>query len=438
MLLGSAACARRPEGGQSAASPAPTEALTEDPTAEPTPEPAPTPTPDPVRAEAERTAAEHGLGIEELRGEYALFLDFAEAVGSSLGIGGYEKLVYRIFPVIADNKEHIDTEYLFSRLPYLSFEVRELDPGTAGQYQAGPNTIFINTDIGESDDNQYPSIIFHELMHFIDFSASPEEGALYLLDGERLSADEFLALPLDDQIRAVIVYETAPVKEGCAELYTAKYFAGAVRSYFDVCSFMTGIECVYGSDALAELFFSRDSDALFAELLLDAGFTQDRYYDAMASLNRLAYHTDYKPKNYMPPEDILIELYEHKLGGGWKTDERFLYVLKALNGVAWSGYEESVHADFLKDIDFSTRQQYESFIASVYADLPSAPELRYEPPAPVIRGGRFTLAAFASWHDPEAREEISGVIAAEYDFGAEKPIGYELIDMDAVLKEYLG
>ncbi len=53
-------------------------------------------------------------------------------------------------------------------------------------------------------------------------------------------------------------------------------------------------------------------------------------------------------------------------------------------------------------------------------------------------GGRFMLTSFASWTDPSAEDAIPGAIAAEYDFEAEKPIGYQLIDMGAEYARYFG
>ena len=437
LLLLAAGCAKK-TGDQGGAS-VPAKKETPAPSAGPTPVPTAEPTPDPVKAEAVRIAGEHGLSEDELYGEYGLFIGFSEAVESAPDMGGYKEFVYRIFPVIADNTEYIDTEHLFKRLASLRFEEFEIRPGIAGQYRYEPNVVIINPDRGESDDSQIPSIVFHELMHFVDFSVGGGARPLYLLDGERLTADEFLALPPEDQIKAVVLYEAEPVKEGGAELFTAKYFAGAVRSYFGVSRFLTGLECIYGEETLKELFFSGETDALFAELLFDAGYTEDEYYTAAASLNWLTDPTaNYLPKDYIMPEDILIDLYEHKLGGGWKTDERFLYVLKAINGVAWSGYEASEHADFLEGIEFGTFREYEEFESSVYADLPFKPEVRYLPPAPVIHGGRFTLAAFAEWTDPDSSKLIHGTIIAEYDFETGRPVGYEITDMDGLLKEYFG
>ncbi len=451
LIICLAGCAKKPdEPAPATADPenvisAPTETgMPEDPTPEPTAEPTPEPTaeptaaPDPIQAQASALAAQHGLTEEDLRGEYGLFIEFSEAIEGNPELGEYDELVYLIFPVIADHTDYIDTDYLFGKLGQLRICESELDPGHAGEFWLSTNTIFLNPDRGESDDSQLPSIVFHELMHFIDFTVNDEETMLYLLDGKLLAAEEFLGLPLDDQIRAMIVYDAEPILEGCAEIYTAKYFAGAARSYFDTCAFITGLEHIYGTEKLDELFFSKNSAALFAQLFLEAGYTEDEYYNAAASLNWLVNPAGYHPADYKRPEDILIDLYEYKLGSGWQTDEEFLYVLKALNGIAWSGYEESEHADFLAGIEFDTWKKYEDFIAKVLADLPVDPDLRYLPPTPVIQNGRFTLAAFAEWTDPDTGELIHGTVAVEYDFAAEKPLGYELADMDVMLNKYFG
>lgn len=408
-------------------------------TPEPTASPETTPKPDPEAAEALRIAAEHGLADEDLHGEYGLFRRFSETVEGNSGLGRYKRLVYRIFPVAAAHTEYLDRDYFLERLSELSFMDHELDPGTAGRYFSESNTIQISTDFGESDESQLPAIVFHELMHFLDYSMKDETPSMYLLDGERLTGEELLALPLEDQIRSVIVWDAAPIREGGAELYTAKYFAGSVRSYFNVCSFLTGLELIYGTEKLDELFFSRQSDALFAELFLGAGYTADEYYDAVASLSWLTNPTvNPLPYHYVHAEDILIDLYEHELGDGWQTNENFLYVLKYLNGIAWPGCEDTRHAEFLSGIQFDTWEEYDAFAAKLYSGLTEAPEIRYTPPSPVIIDGRYLLTAYASWTDAETQKQIRGTITAEYDFREERAAGYKLTDMDAILEECFG
>ena len=404
-------------------------------TAEPTPEP--THTPDPVVQHALGLAEQHGLTADALRGEYELFIEFAETIEGNAALGKFGEFVYLIFPVIADHTEYLDKEYFLNRLSTLCFTVCELGPELAGQFQFDSNEIFISSERGYSGDCELPEIVFHELMHFVDFSINGSEGALYLLNGQRLTPDELFAIPLEERIMAVNIFSTRAVVEGGAELYTAKYFSGAIRWYFTPCEFMTGLEYIYGPDVLDELYFHKDSNAIFAELIFDAGYTEDEYYDIFGMLNWYTEPANYtKPSREIRLEDVLIRLYEHKLGEGWQTDDEFLYILKAINGVAWLGFEESEHADFLRGIGFDTLEKYDAFREKLCSGLPFNLYIDSHPPVPIILGGRFMLTSFASWIYSDAQDAVNGTIALEYDLGAEKLGDYELIDMDAVLEKY--
>lgn len=448
MFLLAAGCSKPSVGGNAntkapawttPAASTPAAELTSEPTDPPTEEPSPEPGPtlEPTAREALAAAEEHGLSEDDLRGEYELFLRFSETVEGNPGLGDYLGLVYRIFPVIADHTEYLDAEYFFEKLASLSFSESELEAGFWGMYQRDPNAILIRSNIEDDDRWELPAVVFHELMHFVDSSLSGGESALYLLDGARLRGDEFLALPFEDQLRALILYDTDAVKEGGAELYTAKYFAGGVRSYFSACSVLTGIEYIYGTEKLDELFFGRDSGAVLAELLVDAGYSEDRYYSAAASLDWITTpRSSFKPDNFIAPEDILIDLYEHELGSGWKQDEPFIYILKSLSDVAWPDYERSAHADFLQDIEFNTREQYVDFLSELYAGLSFRPEPMFDPPFPVIMNGRFTVCAFADWTDPDTDRPVRGTVAAEYDFESGRTAAYVLTDMDAIYNAY--
>ena len=89
------------------------------------------------------------------------------------------------------------------------------------------------------------------------------------------------------------------------------------------------------------------------------------------------------------------------------------------------------HAEFLSGIEFETRAQYDEFLESLFGGLPFAPEVVYDPPVPVFFAGRPMLTVFAGWTDETGRR-VNGTIAAEYDFEAETPLGYETADMDAL------
>jgi hypothetical protein len=135
---------------------------------------------------------------------------------------------------------------------------------------------------------------------------------------------------------------------------------------------------------------------------------------------------------------MLIDLYESKLGSGWMSDEGFMYILKAMNGVAGEEYLRSEHAEFLRGIEFRTWAHYDAFTEKLFGELPFQPDLRYLPPTPFIRGGRLLLGAFAEWTDPETQERIRGTLTFDYDFGSETQRGYETIDFDELTSRYFG
>ncbi|MBQ1520613.1 MAG: hypothetical protein IIZ56_03960, partial [Clostridia bacterium] len=406
-------------------------------TPEPTDTPAPTEDPTPARALA--LAAEHGLTEDDLHGEYELFIRFSETVECNSALGKYKEFVYLIFPVAADASAYMDLDYFFNMLSELSFNECELESGIAGMYTAGVNRVDISTSIEPYDSYHTAEVVFHELMHFVDFNVSNEYPALYLLNGKRLTPYEIDGLSQEEQDALVICYDPDVVTEGGAEYFTAKYFAGAVRAYFIPAQFLAGVEYIFGEEKLDELFFSRDSAAVLAELFLEAGYTKEKYYSAWQTLNWLTssvYHDE--PSVYIAPEDMLIDLYESRLGEGWQTDEGFLYILKAINGIVGEGYQRSEHADFLRGVEFRTWAQYDAFTEKLFGELPFEPDLRYLPPTPLVRGGRLMLGAFAEWTDPESQEHIRGALTMDYDFESETLLGYQATDYDAMTDRYFG
>lgn len=430
-----AEAARTPEATVQPTAPAaqPTEA----PTTVPTDTPAPTEDPTPAAAIA--LAEEHGLTEEDLHGEYELFMRFAETVEGNSALGKYKEYMYLIFPVVADASPYMDPDYFFDRLSDLSFSDCVLDPGIAGMYTGGANIVEINTEIDPYDSYHVPEVVFHELMHFVDFKVNNDAPAIYVLNGRRLSTVELEELPEEEREQAVACYEPDAVTEGGAEYFTAKYFAGAERAYFIPAQFLAGVEYIFGEEKIKELFFSRDSGVVLAELFLSAGYSKEKFYNANQTLSFLTNSSAHgEPSVFIAPEDMLIDLYESKLGSGWQTDEGFLYILKAINGVCGEEYRRSEHAEFLRGIEFRTWSQYDAFTEKLFGGLPFRLDLRYLPPTPYIRGGRLILGAFAEWTDPETQEQVRGTLTLDYDFGSETLLGYEAIDFDAMTNRYFG
>ncbi|MCR4707470.1 MAG: hypothetical protein K5746_05920 [Clostridiales bacterium] len=412
-----------------------------EPTESPTPVPidTPAPTKEPTTARAIALAEEHGLTEEALHGEYGLFLRFSETVEGNPALGKYKEFMYLIFPVVADASPYMDPDHFFSKLAGLSFSECVLEPGIAGMYTSSENRVDINTEIDPYDSYHFPEVVFHELMHFVDFNVNNEYPAIYVLNGRRLNTFELEELPEEEREQAVACYEPDVVTEGGAEYFTAKYFAGAERAYFIPSQFLAGVEYIFGEEKIKELFFSRDSGVVLAELFLSAGYPKEKFYNANQTLSFLTNSADHgEPSVYIAPQDMLIDLYESKLGGGWQTDEGFLYILKAMNGICGEEYRHSEHAEFLRGVEFRTWAQYDAFTEKLFGGLPFLPDLRYLPPTPFVRGGRLMLGAFAEWIDPETQEQVRGTLNLDYDFGSETLLGYETIDFDALTSYYFG
>ncbi|MBQ7060827.1 MAG: hypothetical protein IJM85_03490 [Clostridia bacterium] len=445
LLCGLAACSGKPGSTEppATAEAGSTPGSSEKPTKAPKETPAPTgrPSPVPVTAapstpepDARAIAALHGLDESDLRGEYALFLRFSQALEANRQIDEYRDLVYKIFPVIADAKEYLDEDYFFPLLSRLTIEVEPLDDYANGMYFDGPVSVSLSQEMMEDRPWRMPGVLFHELMHFVDFGINGRADYVYLLDGRHVHQYELNQLSPEEQEGAVLCGNSDIVKEGCAELFTVKYFSDAVSAYFGGVSFMTGIEYIMGEEFIKELFFRWDSGAVLEELFCEVGYTHDEYWKAAIALAALAncYNAPYDP---VSPEDLLIDLYEYKLGGGWREDEGFLYILKCINGIAMDGWKLSKHADFLKTIEFRTWEQYNAFSDALLSGVPEAPDLAVIPPTPFMQDGKLLVGDLALATDPQTGESFNCAATFDYDFAAGRLRSYKLTDLDAYLAE---
>ena len=114
--------------------PGPTQMPETSPISEHTPTSEPTPDPQKEIDEAVRLASMHGLTEEDLHDEYILFLEYVKRTEANENLNGYKEWLYRIFPVIVDNKDYIDREYLLNRVEGLSIIDAELTRGDRGEY----------------------------------------------------------------------------------------------------------------------------------------------------------------------------------------------------------------------------------------------------------------------------------------------------------------
>ena len=359
--------------------------------------------------------------------EEALYARFSEVLEANDKLGDYREFVYNIFPVIADNMEYLDEEYFFSALAKLSISVADLDDSKNGEFWFGSKELYLNETMLQEKPYIALHALFHELMHFVDYSINGDPEPVYLLDGKHLHLQEAYALSPQDYSRAIFCEDAQVVTEGGAELFAAKYYGGAPNAYFPSVTFLTGLEYILGEDYINALFLRWDSDGLLEELFLEMGYTQEEYQRVAGWLNSLTRGDLYSiPENPVSLEDVLIDVYEYKLGDGWREDAGFLYILKCLNGIALDDWKNSKHADFLETIEFKSFPQYEAFQGKLFSEAKEVQDLDVLPPTPFMRDGKLLLGAFATLKDPQTGEEYHGTVTFDYDFETETLRSYEI------------
>ncbi|MBR5937740.1 MAG: hypothetical protein IKZ90_05710 [Clostridiales bacterium] len=233
-------------------------------------------------------------------------------------------------------------------------------------------------------DHLKPEIMYHELMHFIDFS----------IGGEHRSN----------------VY------------YTGKYYRKTMEGYNTPASFLSGIEWIYGEETVDRLFFSSDSEMEFVLLLQDAGISDQKIVNIIRTFNRETYGSNGLPENPVRMEDVLVDLYESKKGSGWKEDKVFMQILNEIH--AWTTEEYPFEHEELKALllDYPAMEKMSENVLS-QIDHPTSQELvRFF--KLILLGGKPYLAAdlFTSF-EFDRNEAISLIV--EYDFDQEKVISYK-------------
>ena len=309
-------------------------------TEETEPEPVITPDPKPQALEA---AGKLGIDEEQLRGRYDLFLKFVDVVDANQGLDGFEGYVYRLFPLVA---EHLDTgneDYFLNKLLNLSISIVDTD-AFAGGFMPWSNSIEIKSDIKKIwGKGFYALTVYHELIHFIDehidgqltYVNIPEYGDIYE------SCDE----PADPNTGVIRMVQANYWVEGGAEKYSAEYLthAPSAEAYRMNEQFLVGMEYIFGTKTVDDMFFAHDTDWQFVELLRKNGFSDDeivRLFDTMTLLS------DSKQKEYHDPREALIRIYVNQVGPDYENDKIFCRIIASMQ----------MEKDFLKKIPSDYRK----------------------------------------------------------------------------------
>ena len=248
-----------------------------------------------------------------------LFNKYAYIVENNNNLLEYKKQVMDMFSVVIDNKEYLNELTLLKKLKDLNIEhVQDLGAGIAGTYSDSFGDIRIR--LKERSNNT----LYHELMHFIDYSFNSNSLGTYIYDcnGKYLVGKSY------NTTCDIVSIDTNFIVEAGAEVYSGKYFTKEVMAYQPAPTILEALEYICGSDEVREWYFN--NDIYFKMLWFDIGYSKekvDKIIEALTSQTQVIRNGD---DNILLIVDSLIDLYKYRNGNEFLKDNKFKYIIRSI------------------------------------------------------------------------------------------------------------
>lgn len=248
-----------------------------------------------------------------------LFNKYAYIVENNNNLLEYKKQVMDMFSVVIDNKEYLNELTLLRKLRDLNIEhVQDLGAGIAGTYSDSFGDIKIKLKERSND------TLYHELMHFIDYSFNSNSLGTYIYDcNGKYSIGKSYNTTCD-----VVSIETNFIVEAGAEVYSGKYFTKEVMAYQPAPTILEALEYICGSNEVKEWYFN--NDIYFKMLWFDIGYSKeevDKVIEALTSQTQVIRNSD---DNIILIVDSLIDLYKYRNGNEFLNDNKFKYIIRSM------------------------------------------------------------------------------------------------------------
>ena len=107
--------------------------------------------------------------------------------------------------------------------------------------------------------------------------------------------------------------------------------------------------------------------------------------------------------------DMMIDLYEYKLGDGWKTDDGFLFLLKNIDYYGGDIVAPSVRSES-QALFTGTKEWNSDFVAEMTKDIPEKPVPDWNA-VPYMKDGKIRMGCSADMTDPVTGEAFYGTIS---------------------------
>ncbi|MBR2750850.1 MAG: hypothetical protein IKD90_06945 [Clostridiales bacterium] len=272
-----------------------------------------------ARKDAIAKAGQLGISQDELHGQYSFFLEYTDRVEKNKKLGDLSEFIIRLFPEVAEHIQDENKALFLDKLGQLQFEIGDIEFG--GQYDSSSEKVLFSNKYYQWDEFDNCFILYHEMMHFVDrYIDGTEQRLAY--NGRDFSVVEDSLYNGDDPL-----VNSYFAEEGMADLYVAKTLSKSYDSYYSACNFLTTMEYIYGSDVVEDMLFDRNTSRMFVSLLQELDYDNAKIVKIMKDFDAYTYDFwDAEPVSYSF-EDVLVDMYQKKIGNDWQKDPIFCYLL---------------------------------------------------------------------------------------------------------------
>lgn len=390
-----------------------------EPTATPTATPSPTPTPDP-KPEALEKAAQVGLSEEDLCGRYGLFLRYSRMITYNHDLGRYAGFLYKYFPLVAHNLKEENEDYFFNKVRTLSVYDVDSDDFAAAFFPSD-NAIEIAYKGRDYLGEGYLSLVlYHEFIHFIDYTIDGEQGFLCETDTGNLTTTMVDTGNGKYDLSAYFV-------EGGPNLYYAKYVTHAAHTNGPNDFFLVGLEYIIGEDKVEEMFFSHDSEMRLVELLQENDFSNEEIAKFFAAQHLVNEGSKIDVNDYLDPREVLIRLYIRYKGTDFENDAVFRRILACMDGEQLNKIP-SRYKDFLSKLKMFSDSKKNEFVKVLKKGLSSSEQDAHMDTRPYVMlvNGEPKLAAVLEIFKND--KLVFKTVIMDFDFEKDAIIDYKIYD----------
>ena len=273
-----------------------------------------------ILALASEKAGQVGIAKDDLHGQYSFFLEYMDRVATNEKLGDFREFVIRLFPEVAAHIRDENKALFLDKISKLQFEIGDIEFG--GEYHSDTEKVIVSSNYYQWEEGATCFILYHETFHFVDrYIDGMEQVVTY-------NGMDFF--PLDNEV----MYEGSDeyvrcsfADEGMADLYVAKSLSKTFDSYRPACNFLTTMEYIYGSDVVEDMLFDRNTTMKFISILKELDYENSKILKIIKDFNAYTYDfwdADPVTRSF---EDVLVDMYQKKIGPDWQNDPQFCFLL---------------------------------------------------------------------------------------------------------------